>query len=222
MREQLLNAWKYQQGSEEGRRARNIRLLREKYHFPNGLAKQMCKNIYEFPLRIWLIDNSGSMKASDGMKYVSGPGRANQSVQCTRWDEMKDAVKFHAQLAVDLGSPTVFRFLIDPALSCPDLPRNLHQSIGFYAFDEKPSKIHKHKHQTWFIDVDNTDEITPESLQMEQKARNSLRQFENLIDQVRHFEIVLDICAYIDFKTSISCLCNKIPFEDYTKVYYSS
>ena len=70
-------------------------------------------------------------------------------------------------------------------------------SIGFYAFDEKPSKIHKHKHQTWFIDVDNTDEITPESLQMEQKARNSLRQFENLIDQVRHFEIVLDICTLI-------------------------
>lgn len=35
-------------------------------------------------------------------------------VPCTRWEEMRETVEFHAQLAAALNSPTVFRMLNDP------------------------------------------------------------------------------------------------------------
>ena len=193
MRDQLYNAWQHNNGFNEGRRARNIRLLREKYHFPNGLAKQMCKSIYEFPLRIWLVDNSGSMSSPDGTKYITGRGRASQTVACTRWEELKDAVKFHAQIAVDLGAPTVFRFLLDPALSCSEIPTNCEQSIGFYVSETDSLKKQCPKQNTWKIDPDNSDNLTHDSLIKEKIAREKLADFERLIDKVRYLLEVITI-----------------------------
>lgn len=62
-----------------------------------------------FPMRYWIVDNSGSMGANDGnIQTPRGP------VQSTRWAELRETVQFHATLADAMGAPTEFR-LLNPA-----------------------------------------------------------------------------------------------------------
>jgi hypothetical protein len=68
-----------------------------------------------FPLRIWIVDNSGSMNTSDGHRLVESPKNDSiKFVNCTRWAEMQQTVDYHTQLAALIRSPTVFRMLNDP------------------------------------------------------------------------------------------------------------
>ena len=77
--------------------------------FPRGLANQLLKTRTTFPLRYWIVDNSGSMGISDGKKQTPrGP------VQCTRWEELRETVNFHGRLADVMGSATEFRLLNPP------------------------------------------------------------------------------------------------------------
>jgi hypothetical protein len=77
--------------------------------FPRGLANQLLKTRTAFPLRYWIVDNSGSMGISDGKKQTPrGP------VQCTRWEELRETVNFHGRLADVMGSATEFRLLNPP------------------------------------------------------------------------------------------------------------
>lgn len=73
-----------------------------------------CKN---FPLRIWVIDNSGSMATGDGHKLVTGPAGREGLTPCSRWGELGDAILWHATLAARLGAPTEFRLLNAPVAS---------------------------------------------------------------------------------------------------------
>ena len=54
--------------------------------FPRGLAEQVLKTKETFPLRYWVVDNSGSMGINDGMKVKK---RGQAPVQCTRWEELQ-------------------------------------------------------------------------------------------------------------------------------------
>jgi len=138
MRQSLRDAWfKFDSqpsiSSLRDRREEVLRVLRKKYEYPNGLAKEMCKAIVECPVRIWLLDNSSSMNTEDGSIFVRMQGRTKQALTCTRWKELEDTVKFHASLASDIFAPTLFRFLIDPALTSrndPTIDYNQNINIG--------------------------------------------------------------------------------------------
>jgi hypothetical protein len=83
--------------------------------FPLGLAETLIKTKEEFPLRIWVVDNSASMKIADGHKILETSNSEDvKPVSCTRWSELLQTVEYHAQLAHFLHAPTIFRLLNDP------------------------------------------------------------------------------------------------------------
>jgi hypothetical protein len=69
------------------------------------------------------------MNLCDGVRF--SPNSNAQTVKCTRWQELVDAVRNHAQLAAMTKAPTIFRLLN----TSPDIPSEFtiaHQPI----FDE--------------------------------------------------------------------------------------
>jgi len=99
---------------------------------PPGIANEILQSCKLFPLRIWVIDNSGSMGTSDGHKLVRGPA-GNEGLQtCSRWGELGDAILWHATLAANLGAPTEFRLLNAPPMAAKDClgrPRTLQHLV---------------------------------------------------------------------------------------------
>ena len=81
--------------------------------FPPGLALEMGQVKSVYPVRFWVLDNSGSMMSNDGNMT-----RNNMSVQCTRWAELEQTVEYHANLSGLLQAPTIFRMLNDPGARC--------------------------------------------------------------------------------------------------------
>lgn len=91
-------------------------LIREGYS--TGLAQALVENVNTFDFRFWVVDNSGSMLIGDGHRYVpTGKGDGSiKAVPCTRWAEISETVKYHAQMASLLDSPTIFQLLNNPNL----------------------------------------------------------------------------------------------------------
>lgn len=87
-------------------------MLREQ-GFTAGLAKALASNADSFDLRLWIVDNSGSMQIGDGHRVVELDGRIFMQ-PVTRWEELQDTVIYHAQMAALLHSYTKFRLLNDP------------------------------------------------------------------------------------------------------------
>jgi len=83
--------------------------------YTDGLIKSIARSNMDFPLRIWIVDNSGSMATGDGHRLVN-TGNSNdvRFIGCSRWSEIKETVEYHAQIAALLEAPTVFRLLNDP------------------------------------------------------------------------------------------------------------
>jgi len=80
--------------------------------YTTGLAQSLADNLEAFPLRIWVVDNSGSMQKADGHKIVETASKSNvKIVPCTRWDEIRECVNYHVQMAALLEAPTSFRLL---------------------------------------------------------------------------------------------------------------
>lgn len=85
--------------------------------YTSGLIQSIIRSNTTFPLRIWIVDNSGSMMAGDGHRIVESGNSNNRLVRfvnCTRWAEIKETVQYHARIAALLEAPTVFRLLNDP------------------------------------------------------------------------------------------------------------
>lgn len=74
--------------------------------WPLGLCNAARMSLEEFPLRIWVVDNSGSMQANDGSRFVQG-----RKLRSTRWQELGDTVLSIAELTTTLGARTDFHFL---------------------------------------------------------------------------------------------------------------
>lgn len=86
--------------------------------FTEGLARSLTENNINFPLRIWVVDNSGSMQTNDGQKIVPTSTKNDiKLVQCTRWNEIKECVTYHIQMSALLEAPTSFRLLNHPGAS---------------------------------------------------------------------------------------------------------
>jgi hypothetical protein len=84
--------------------------------FPLGLALEMGNARAKFPRRFWVVDNSGSMRSSDGHR-IRGTENNLVVVQCNRWTELQDAVEYHAELAGLLKATTIFRMLNNPGVT---------------------------------------------------------------------------------------------------------
>ena len=85
--------------------------------FTSGLAKALSNAKAYFPLRIWVLDNSGSMHKADGHRIVETTlNRDVKFIDCTRWEELHECVNYHIQLAALLEAPTTFRLLNDPGV----------------------------------------------------------------------------------------------------------
>jgi hypothetical protein len=83
--------------------------------YTRGLAESLIKTKRNFPLRFFLVDNSGSMQENDGHRFVETKKSSDvKLVSCTRWGEMQETVMYHCQLAGLIDAPTVFRLLNDP------------------------------------------------------------------------------------------------------------
>jgi hypothetical protein len=81
--------------------------------FPPGLASALGTTRSVYPVRFWILDNSGSMMSNDGNSI-----RNSKSIQCTRWAELEESVSYHAHLAGLLQATTIFRMLNDPGARC--------------------------------------------------------------------------------------------------------
>lgn len=97
-------------GSEE------VKALRRQ-GFTTGLAKSLADVKTSFPLRIWVIDNSGSMQKVDGHRIISRAKNEIKIVDSTRWAEIKEAVEYHIQMSALLEAPTSFRLLNNPGIA---------------------------------------------------------------------------------------------------------
>lgn len=87
-----------------------------KQGYTRGLSTSLAQTIKNFPLRIWVVDNSGSMQNTDGHRFVETKRTQDvKVVDCSRWNEIKDCIEYHAQMAAALEAPTTFRMLNDPA-----------------------------------------------------------------------------------------------------------
>jgi len=86
-----------------------------KQGFTKGLARALNANCESFPVRFWIIDNSGSMNKPDGHRIIETLKKDDVNiVDCTRWEEIKECVNYHAGLAALLFLPTIFKFLNNP------------------------------------------------------------------------------------------------------------
>jgi hypothetical protein len=50
------------------------------------------------------------MSTADGLKVI-GADAASKLIKCTRWSELSQTLKFHAELAEATKAPTEFRLL---------------------------------------------------------------------------------------------------------------
>jgi len=88
-----------------------------KQGFTKGLARALNANYEYFPVRLWIIDNSGSMNKPDGHRIIETNAKNDvKIVDCTRWEEIKECVNYHAELSGLLFSPTIFKFLNNPGV----------------------------------------------------------------------------------------------------------
>lgn len=79
--------------------------------WPPGLTNAVATSVESFPLRMVVVDNSGSMQSMDGSRLVKAAGGTMKSIRATRWAELGDVVGEMADLATALGAPTHFHFL---------------------------------------------------------------------------------------------------------------
>lgn len=81
-------------------------------NWPPGLSKSVMDSIQKTAFRIFIVDDSGSMAASDGNRLLeTSRGLHAKKVGCTRWAEMVEAVKFHGEFAYMCQAPSEFRLL---------------------------------------------------------------------------------------------------------------
>ena len=89
--------------------------------FPTGLASLIVKHTLDHPIRIWLVDNCGTMHNNDGHRVAQSSSSSSSKkngmvevVECSRWEEATATVIWHAEMGGWLKTPTAVRLLKDP------------------------------------------------------------------------------------------------------------
>mmetsp|Transcript_23712 Transcript_23712/g.34573 ORF Transcript_23712/g.34573 Transcript_23712/m.34573 type:complete len:427 (-) Transcript_23712:367-1647(-) len=82
--------------------------------YTDGLVQTLLSSIQNqtSPVRFWIIDNSGSMNTNDGYRILETRHRHEVKVApCTRWEELRECVNYHIDLAGLLRAKSHFRVL---------------------------------------------------------------------------------------------------------------
>jgi len=83
--------------------------------FTRGLSESLDQMNDEFALRIWIVDNSGSMQKADGNRIIPTNNSNNvKMTKCTRWEEIQECLEYHINLVGLIQAPTRFRLLNNP------------------------------------------------------------------------------------------------------------
>lgn len=87
--------------------------------FPSGLAQTFLRNTDAFAVRIWLVNNAGSMNKADGHLVLpegSSSSKSNKMkrVDCTRWEEVSATVFWHATVCCKSKASLALRLVNDP------------------------------------------------------------------------------------------------------------
>ena len=80
-------------------------------HFPEGLRNQFVRSAEEFDHRFWIVDNSGSMRSTDGTRVHRKRGGEEVAIKSSRWEELCQGISFHGECATALRAPTEFTLL---------------------------------------------------------------------------------------------------------------
>jgi hypothetical protein len=86
--------------------------------FPRGLAAECVASAEAFPIRLWIVDNSGSMQASDGSMLVKLASGGTRKTSCSRWQELAATLGAIGDLSQAVGARTDF-MLLNPTFSAP-------------------------------------------------------------------------------------------------------
>ncbi len=81
------------------------------YKWPCGLQDALINSCKKIAIRFIIVDDSGSMLTEDGHRLVGTGTQSSKIIPCTRWDELSNSLKFHAELAHQCKAPTEFRLL---------------------------------------------------------------------------------------------------------------
>jgi hypothetical protein len=81
--------------------------------FPTGLASLLLSHTIDHPVRLWLVDNCGTMIARDGHRVVQST-KSVEIIDCSRWEEVTTCVIWHAEMSAWCQNPTAIRLLKDP------------------------------------------------------------------------------------------------------------
>ena len=75
------------------------------------MTEVVLKAMRKIPIRFFVVDDSGSMKADDGHRLTPTVGGGAKLTACSRWSELTDALRFHAQLSELSKAPSEFRWV---------------------------------------------------------------------------------------------------------------
>ena len=73
---------------------------------PRGLCTKLSEAVDSFPLRIMIVDNSGSMQEGDGQRLVPNGAGTMRTLRSSRWHELGDDVVQVAQMSEALQCRT--------------------------------------------------------------------------------------------------------------------
>ena len=72
--------------------------------FPAGLSQALVSSTRVFPVRYWILDNSGSMNTGDSSRLLASPETGDAKfVKATRWQELMDAAAAAAEVSSAIG-----------------------------------------------------------------------------------------------------------------------
>lgn len=80
------------------------RLFLDSLKLPLGLQDELIKSSRDFSKRYWIVDNSGSMISGDGNAFIESSKHSGM-VECSRWQELAQSLKWCGNLAIDSQSP---------------------------------------------------------------------------------------------------------------------
>jgi hypothetical protein len=81
---------------------------------PRGIKEEFIRAADDFPVRYWVVDNSGSMTTSDGHELITsrvGSKSYEGFNPCSRWKELSSSLNWIGTLAIDITAHTEFHLL---------------------------------------------------------------------------------------------------------------